>query len=144
MSPSCVNLGYPYNPEVPLQGWDYHSGKELIKNQAKVEGLRVVVVTNELDLWYQSDPELCFNWTAAALRTAKALKEKGYACLHIFAKQGIHVDPRAMAQCFPDAVKWVWSTYTPAAQSAQGEASKVKPNQIAPEPPAPLAPAPPA
>ena len=100
------------------------------------EGLRVVVVTNELDLWYQSDVKLCFNWTAAALRTAKALKEKGYACLHLFAKGGIHVDPRAMAQCFPDAVKWVWSTYTPAAQSARGEASKVKPNQIAPEPPA--------
>jgi hypothetical protein len=112
-SPSCVNLGYPYNPQVPLQGWDYHSGKELIKNQDKVEGLRVVVVSNELDLWYQSDVKHNFNWIAASIRTAKALKEKGYACLHIFAKQGIHVDPRAMAQCFPDAVKWIWSD-TPA------------------------------
>jgi len=108
-SPSCVNLGYPYNPQVPLQGWDYHSGKELIKNQDKVEGLRVVIVSNELDLMYQMNVKHNFNWIAASLRTAKALKEKGYACLHIFAKQGIHVDPRAMAQCFPDAVKWIWS-----------------------------------
>mmetsp|Transcript_145882 Transcript_145882/g.370511 ORF Transcript_145882/g.370511 Transcript_145882/m.370511 type:complete len:426 (-) Transcript_145882:113-1390(-) len=108
-SPSCVNLGYPYNPQAPLQGWDYHSGKELIKNQGKVEGLRVVVVTNEFDLWYQSDVKYHFNWVAASLRTAKALKEKGYACLHIFTKEGIHVDPRGMAQCFPDAVKWIWS-----------------------------------
>jgi len=115
LSPSCTKMGYPYNPEAPLQGWDYHSGRELIKNKDKVEGLRVVIVTNELDIWYQSDVKHHFNWTAAALRTAKALKEKGYACLHIFAKQGIHVDPRPMAQCFPDAVKWVWSN-TPAAQ----------------------------
>ena len=48
MSPSCTNMGYPYNPEVPLQGWDYHSGKELIKNRDKVEGLRVVVLTNDM------------------------------------------------------------------------------------------------
>jgi len=136
LSPSCVNVGYPYNPEVPLQGWDYHSGKELIKNRDKVEGLRVVVFTNELDLCYQSDVKHHFNWVAAALRTAKALKEKGYPCLHIFAKQGIHVDPRSMAQCFPDAVKWVWSN-TPASESALGEASGVtlrKPSQVAPLP----------
>jgi len=108
-SPSCVNLGYPYNPQAPLQGWDYHSGKELIKNQDKVDGLRVVVVTNEFDYMYQTDVKHCFNWPAATLRTAKALKEKGYACQHIFAKEGIHCDPRAMAQCFPEAVKWIWS-----------------------------------
>merc|ERR1719375_1615649 len=108
-SPSCVNLGYPYNPQAPLQGWDYHSGKELIKNQDKVEGLRVVVITNEFDLWYHSDVKHNFNWVAASLRTAKALKEKGYACMHVFAKQGIHVDPRVLAECFPDAVKWIWS-----------------------------------
>ena len=134
MSPSCVNLGYPYNPAIPLQGWDYHSGKELIKNRDKVEGLRIGIVSNELDMWYQSDVKHCFNWTAAALRTAKALKEKGYDCLHIFAKQGVHVDPRAMAQCFPEAVKWVWSS-TAIAQSAPGEAeSGVKANQVAPAP----------
>eukprot|EP00746_Dinoflagellata_sp_MGD_P124845 gnl/MRDRNA2_/MRDRNA2_59485_c0_seq1.p1 gnl/MRDRNA2_/MRDRNA2_59485_c0~~gnl/MRDRNA2_/MRDRNA2_59485_c0_seq1.p1 ORF type:complete len:407 (+),score=62.04 gnl/MRDRNA2_/MRDRNA2_59485_c0_seq1:98-1318(+) len=108
-SPSCVNLGYPDNPEAPLQGWDYHSGKELIKNKDKVEGLRVVVVSNELDYMYQMDVKHSFNWTAASLRTAKALKEKGYACRLIFAKQGIHVDPRAWAQCFPEAVRWAWS-----------------------------------
>eukprot|EP00931_Biecheleriopsis_adriatica_P104018 TRINITY_DN78771_c0_g1_i1.p1 TRINITY_DN78771_c0_g1~~TRINITY_DN78771_c0_g1_i1.p1 ORF type:complete len:405 (+),score=54.32 TRINITY_DN78771_c0_g1_i1:112-1326(+) len=108
-SPSCVNLGYPYNPQAPLQGWDYHSGKELIKNRDRVEGLRVVVVTNEFDLWYHSDEKHSFNWVAASLRTAKALKEKGYACLHVFAKQAIHVDPQVLAECFPDAVKWIWS-----------------------------------
>ena len=138
LSPSCVNLGYPYNPEVPLQGWDYHSGKELIKNGDKVEGLRVVVVTCELDLCYQSDVKHSFNWPVAALRTAKALKEKGYACLHIFAKEGVHVDPRTMAHCFPEAVKWVWANTpgadcnTPNVQSAPGQ---VKPNQVAPAPP---------
>mmetsp|Transcript_48657 Transcript_48657/g.86551 ORF Transcript_48657/g.86551 Transcript_48657/m.86551 type:complete len:403 (-) Transcript_48657:380-1588(-) len=111
-SPSCVNLGYPYTPQA--QGaWDYHSGKELIKNGDKVEGLRVVVVSNELDMLYQSDVKHCLNWTAASLRMAKALKEKGYACLHIFAKQGIHIDERAMAQCFPEAVKWIWSDISP-------------------------------
>ena len=138
LSPSCVNLGYPYNPEAPLSGWDYHSGKELIKNQDKVEGLRAVIVTNELDHWFQSDVKHCFNWTVAALRTAKALKDKGYPCLHIFARQGVHVDPRTMAQCFPAAVKWLWASSasdTPAAPSAPGQASRVKPNQVVPAPP---------
>ena len=130
-SPSCVNLGYPYNPEIPLQGWDYHSGKELIKNREKVQGLRVAVITCEFDLCYQSDETHCYNWTAAALRTAKALKEKGYPYLHIFGKEAIHTDPRTLAQSFPDAVKWVWSS-TSAAQSVPGESIRVKPNQVAP------------
>lgn len=138
-SPSCVNVGYPYDPEVPLHGWDYHSGKELIKSRDKVEGLRVVVVTNELDLCYQSDVKDSFNWTAAALRTAKALKEKGYDCLHIFANQGIHVDPRALAQCFPDAVRWVWSAKAAALPAPEEATSQfaVSPRwcQVAPAPP---------
>jgi len=108
-SASCVNLGYPYNPEIPLSGWDYHSGKELIKNREKVEGLRVAMITNELDLMFQMDEKYFFNWTAASLRTAKALKDKGYDCLHFFAKEAIHVDGRAQAHCFPELVKWAWS-----------------------------------
>eukprot|EP00746_Dinoflagellata_sp_MGD_P124846 gnl/MRDRNA2_/MRDRNA2_59485_c0_seq2.p1 gnl/MRDRNA2_/MRDRNA2_59485_c0~~gnl/MRDRNA2_/MRDRNA2_59485_c0_seq2.p1 ORF type:complete len:399 (+),score=42.41 gnl/MRDRNA2_/MRDRNA2_59485_c0_seq2:82-1278(+) len=108
-SASCVNLGYPYNPEIPLSGWDYHSGKELIKNREKVEGLRVAMITNELDLMFQMDEKYYFNWVAASLRTAKALKDKGYDCLHFFAKEAIHVDPRPQAHCFPELVKWVWS-----------------------------------
>jgi len=125
---SCVNLNYPYNPEVPLGGWDYHSGKELIKNKDKVEGLRVAVFTNEFDMWYQSDVKHYFNWVAASLRLAKALKEKGYACLHIFVKQGIHVEPRSIAQCFPEAVKWIWSD-TPAARTEAWEAEAASKKQ---------------
>lgn len=125
-SASCVNLNYPYNPEAPLGGWDYHSGKELIKNKDKVEGLRVALFSNELDMWYQSDVKHNFNWVAASLRTAKALKEKGYACLHIFVKQGIHVDPRSMAQCFPEAVKWIWSDTPAAPVEAWGEEAASK------------------
>merc|ERR1712048_1455996 len=60
-SPSCVNLGYPYNPEIPLSGWDYHSGKELIKNKDKVEGLRVLIFSHELDMMYQMDVKNYFN-----------------------------------------------------------------------------------
>ena len=60
-SPSCVNQHYLYNPEIPVGGWDYHSGKELIKNQDKVQGLRVVIFTTELDLQYQSDEKHCRN-----------------------------------------------------------------------------------
>lgn len=106
---STTSLQYPFNAATPLGAWDFHSGQELIKKGDFRRGLRVALYTMEYDFGFHLPESTYFNWSAASHRTAKALKESGYSCRHIFCRDAVHVDPRVVAQTLPEALEWLLS-----------------------------------
>jgi enterochelin esterase family protein len=96
----------------PLGAWEYHSGQELIANEAK-KPLRIFLNVNEDDLG-ANDPESTHrNWVMANERTAAALAAKGYHYRYVFGRGAGHCDARVRSATLADALIWVWRGYQP-------------------------------
>ncbi len=71
-----MNFQYPFSPETPLGGWDYHSGKCLVAAK-EMPPLRVGLFTMERDFGSDTAATTTCNLTLAGQRMAFALKAKG-------------------------------------------------------------------
>jgi enterochelin esterase family protein len=101
----------------PLGAWEYHSNKELIKNDAtgKERQLRIFINVNQNDLGSTEAESTHHNWLMANQRTAAALKAKGF---HYKFVQGMgvgHCDGKVRSATLADALVWVWRGYEPSA-----------------------------
>ena len=110
-SGSFCNLQYPFNPEIPNGGWDYHSNKKIVENDTSDRSdLRVWLVSCENDFGTDVAADCMFNWTAANSRMAEALKAKKITCHLTHCLDAVHVDVKAFSQTFPSALEWLWET----------------------------------
>ncbi len=96
----------------PLGAWEYHSGQELIANEAK-KPLRIFLNVNENDLGANDPESTHHNWVMANERTAAALAEKGYHYRYVFARGASHCDGRVRSATLADSLIWVWRGYQP-------------------------------
>lgn len=111
-SGTFVNQQYPYNPETPRGGWEYHGGKELIASSPK-KPIRVCLVNAERDLCWDLPEGTWHNWTLANTRMASILKQKGYDCRHVFCREAGHimghVAKGALAQSLAGDLEWLFA-----------------------------------
>ena len=99
----------------PLGAWEYHSSKELIKNDStgREKQLRIFINANQNDLGASEAESTHHNWLMANQRTAAALKAKGF---HYKFVQGMgvgHCDGKVQSATLADALVWVWRGYEP-------------------------------
>ncbi|HEX2672503.1 MAG TPA: alpha/beta hydrolase-fold protein [Polyangiaceae bacterium] len=101
----------------PLGAWDYHSSKELIKNDAtgKERQLRIFINANQNDLGSTDAESTHHNWLMANQRTAAALKAKGYHYKFVEGMGVGHCDGKVQSATLADALIWVWRGYEPSA-----------------------------
>jgi len=106
----------PESAMYPHGAWDYHSDLELIKNDTmgREKLLRVFHNANEMDLGATDAASGRHNWLLAGMRTAAALKAKGF---HYKFVEGLgvgHCDGQVQSATLADALLWVWRGYQPA------------------------------
>ena len=99
----------------PLGAWEYHSSKEIIKNDStgREKQLRIFINANQNDLGSTDAESTHHNWLMANQRTAAALKAKGF---HYKLVQGMgvgHCDGKVQSATLADALVWVWRGYEP-------------------------------
>ena len=90
--------------------WEYHSGMQLIQRGEK-KPLRIFTHVSENDLRPNDAEETRHNWVMAGLRTAAALKEKGYSQRFLFSRATAHCDRKVFEQTLADTLVWVWRGY---------------------------------
>jgi enterochelin esterase-like enzyme len=117
-SGTLVALQDPKAPEAamyPLGAWEYHSSKELIKNDAMMREklLRIFLNVNERDNGASSPESGHRNWVIANQKTAAALKAKGFHYKYVFGRGKGHCDRSVKAATLADALIWVWRGYQP-------------------------------
>ena len=101
----------------PLGAWDYHSSKEIIKNDAagKEQQLRIFINANQNDLGSTDAESTHHNWLMANQRTAAALKARGYHYKFVEGMGVGHCDGKVQSATLADALIWVWRGYEPSA-----------------------------
>lgn len=109
-SGTFVDQQWPFNTSTPHGCWDYHSGKNLIRNSPR-KALRVWLAVSEFDMGALLPTESFHAWPLANERMADALEEKGYAYHYVFARGASHCDLRVQTQTLPGALKWLWADY---------------------------------
>jgi enterochelin esterase-like enzyme len=99
----------------PDGAWDYHSDKQLIRNddQHKEKLLRIFLNVNEKDLGADRAESTKQNWVMANQRTAAALKAKGFHYKFVAGQGQGHCSPSVRNQTLADALMWVWRGYEP-------------------------------
>lgn len=99
----------------PLGAWDYHSSKELIKNDVtgKEKQLRIFINANQNDLGSNDAESTHHNWLMANQRTAAALKAKGFHYKFVEGMGVGHCDGKVQSATLADALIWVWRGYEP-------------------------------
>ncbi len=107
-SGTFVNQQSPEDPKLPHGAWEYH---EHLIPQSERKPIRIWMEVGENDIGFQRDEASLHNWVLANQRMAAALKEKGYACNYVFAKDAKHVDGRVTRQTLPGALEWLWKGY---------------------------------
>lgn len=117
-SATLVNQQNPKAPEhalVPNGAWDYHSEKELIKNDAegREKKLRIFVNANENDLGAGAAESGMHNWPMANERTAAALKAKGFHYKYIVGKGQGHCSGSVRSASLASVLMWLWRGYQP-------------------------------
>src|SRR6185369_17230709 len=105
----------PESATYPLGAWDYHSEKELIKNDpmGRNKLVRIFHNANEMDLGATAAESGHHNWLMAGMRTAAALKAKGF---HYKFVEGLgvgHCAGKVQSATLADALVWVWRGYEP-------------------------------
>jgi enterochelin esterase family protein len=106
----------PESATYPHGAWDYHSDLELIKNDTmgREKLMRVFHNVNEMDLGATAAESGRHNWLLAGMRTAAALKAKGF---HYKFVEGLgvgHCAGEVQSSTLADALVWVWRGYQPA------------------------------
>jgi enterochelin esterase family protein len=99
----------------PLGAWDYHSSKEIIKNDAsgREKQLRIFINANQNDLGSTDAESTHHNWLMANQRTAAALKAKGFHYKFVEGMGVGHCDGKVQSATLADALVWVWRGYEP-------------------------------
>jgi enterochelin esterase-like enzyme len=99
----------------PEGAWDYHSIKELIKNDATglEKKLRIFINANENDNGATADAAGMHNWLLANTRTAAALKNKGFHYKFIEGMGQGHCAGSVQSASLATALMWVWRGYQP-------------------------------
>lgn len=99
----------------PDGAWDYHSIKELIKNdtEGREKKLRIFVNANENDLGAGADEAGMHNWPLANQRTAAALKAKGFHYKYIVGKSQGHCAGAVQSATLAEVLVWAWRGYEP-------------------------------
>jgi enterochelin esterase-like enzyme len=94
----------------PWGAWEYHSGMKLIENSEK-KPLRIFTHVSENDNLPKDPEETHHNWVTAGLRTAAALKAKGYNHRFVYTLATGHCDGRVFQQTLADTLVWIWRGY---------------------------------
>jgi len=99
----------------PFGAWDYHSNKEIIKNDAtgREKQLRIFINANQNDLGATEAESTHHNWLMANQRTAAALKAKGFHYKFVEGMGVGHCDGKVQSATLADALVWVWRGYEP-------------------------------
>jgi iron(III)-enterobactin esterase len=100
----------PEEASFPLGAWEYHSNLKLIENSEK-KPLRIFTHVSERDNRYNDPEETYHNWVMANVRTAAALKAKGYHYRYVFSKDSKHCDRRVFEHTLADTLVWMWRGY---------------------------------
>jgi iron(III)-enterobactin esterase len=117
-SPTLVAQQNPKAPEAamyPLGAWEYHSSKELIKNDTMMREklLRIFLAVSENDNGSTAPESGHHNWVIANQRTAAALKAKGYHYKFVVGLGQGHCSTKVKAATLADALIWAWGGYQP-------------------------------
>ena len=117
-STTLVSMQNPKLPEAatyPEGAWDYHSDKQLIKNDTmhREKLLRIFINVNENDIGSDRAESTKQNWVMANQRTAAALKAQGYHYKFVQGRGQSHCSPSVRKQTLADALMWVWRGYQP-------------------------------
>ena len=106
----------PETATYPHGAWDYHSDLELIKNDTmgREKLLRIFHNANEMDLGATDAASGRHNWLLAGMRTAAALKAKGFHYKYVEGLGVGHCDGQVQSATLADALIWVWRGYQPA------------------------------
>jgi enterochelin esterase-like enzyme len=107
-SGTFVNQQSPPNAETPRGAWEYHG--HLIAD-AKRKPIRIWMEVGEKDLHFDDPESTWHNWPLANQRMAAVLKKKRYHYQYVFAKGGVHVDAKVVAETLPEALEWLWRDY---------------------------------
>ena len=73
--------------------------------------LRIFTHVSEQDNRYNDPEETYHNWVMANVRTAAALKSKGYHYRYVFSKESRHCDKRVFEHTLADTLVWMWRGY---------------------------------
>ena len=105
----------PESAMYPHGAWDYHSDLELIKNDTmgREKLLRIFHNANENDLGATAAVSDRHNWLVAGMRTAAALKAKGFHYKFVEGLGKGHCDGSVQSATLADALVWVWRGYQP-------------------------------
>lgn len=117
-SATLVAQQNPKAPEhelYPNGAWDYHSEKELIKNDAegRDKKLRIFVNANENDLGAGAAESGMHNWPIANERTAAALKARAFHYKYIVGKGQGHCSGSVRSASLASVLMWLWRGYQP-------------------------------
>jgi iron(III)-enterobactin esterase len=105
----------PESAMYPDGAWEYHSGKELIKNDAegREKKLRIFINANENDNGSTAAESGKHNWLMANQRTAAALKAKGFHYKYIEGKGQGHCAGTVKSATMASVLMWLWRGYVP-------------------------------
>ena len=97
----------------PDGAWDYHSIKELIKNDAegREKKLRIFINANENDNGATAAASGMHNWLMGNTRTAAALAAKGFHYKFIEGLGESHCSGAVQSASLADALIWAWRGY---------------------------------
>ena len=117
-SATLVAQQNPKAPEAamyPDGAWDYHSLKELIKNdtEGREKKLRIFINANENDNGSTAAESGKHNWLMANQRTAAALKAKGFHYKYIEGKGQGHCAGTVKSATIATVLMWLWRGYVP-------------------------------
>lgn len=110
------NSKQPEAAMYPHGAWDYHSDLELIKNDkmGREKTLRIFHNANERDNGATAAESGRHNWLMAGMRTAAALKAKGFHYKYVEGLGQGHCAGQVRSSTLADALVWVWRGYQPA------------------------------
>jgi enterochelin esterase-like enzyme len=94
--------------ENPHGAWEFH---EHLIPQSPAKPLRIWMHVSQNDNGATSAASGLHNWVIANIRTANALKAKGYHYQFIYAKGAGHTDAKVIQQTYPQALEYVWQGY---------------------------------
>jgi enterochelin esterase-like enzyme len=109
-SGTYVNQQWPPNPETPHGAWEFH--EHLIPN-TPAKPIRLWMEVGDRDLL---NPNVMrdnmHDWVLANENMARVLAAKGYHYQFLFVKNAGHTDRTVKQQTLPQALEWLWKTYS--------------------------------
>jgi iron(III)-enterobactin esterase len=109
-SGTYVNQQWPPSRETPHGAWEYH--ERLIAN-SPVKPIRIWMQVGDRDLY---NPNIMrdnmHDWVVANENMAKVLAAKGYRYQFTFSKNAGHCDRAVKQQTLPQALEWLWKSYS--------------------------------